>query len=135
MAVGNFSIEASHIMMFARSVGDDNRIYYDDEYAEESEPGAIIAPPTFVQASAQFDPNYGLRPRIDGKGWMGSGKNPSSIVRSAPAPKPAETSSKSESKSGGQSRGGGGGGGGGLHAEQRVYLSPSSSGRRCTNQF
>ena len=100
MAVEKFTVEASHIMMFARSVGDDNQIYYDEDYANSTEPGSIIAPPTFAQASAQFDPSYGLRPPIDGDGWFGSGGKPSGA-------KPRE---------GG---GGGGGGGGGLHAEQR----------------
>ena len=114
MAVDKFAIEASHIMMFARSVGDDNPIYYDAEYAADSEVGGIIAPPTFVQASAQFDPNYGLRPRIDGKGWMGSGAQPSGLM-----PKPGaktESSEKSGSESGGSRQRSGGGG---LHAEQR----------------
>ena len=100
MAVEKFSVEASHIMMFARSVGDDNQVYYDEDYAKDTEPGSIIAPPTFAQASAQFDPNYGLRPPIDGDGWFGSGGKPSG----------------SKPREGG---GGGGGGGGGLHAEQR----------------
>ena len=101
MAVGKFPVEASHIMMFARSVGDENPIYYDAEYAKGTEPEAIIAPPTFVQASAQFDPDYGLRPKVGGDGWFGSGGGPSGA-------KPQEGSG-----------GGGGGGGGGLHAEQR----------------
>jgi len=102
MAAERFPIEASHIMMFARSIGDGNEIYYDEAYAKGTEPGTIIAPPTFAQASAQFDPDYFLRPKIDGQGWFGSGKNPTGA-------KP----------SGG---GGGGGGGGGLHAEQHfVY--------------
>lgn len=103
MAADKFPIEASHIMMFARSIGDDNQIYYDANYAKGTEPGTIIAPPTFAQASAQFDPDYFLRPKVDGQGWFGSGKNPTGA-------KP----------SGGS--GGGGGGGGGLHAEQHfVY--------------
>ena len=34
MAVGKFPIEASHIMMFARSIWDDNQIYYDEVLAE-----------------------------------------------------------------------------------------------------
>ena len=102
MAVEEFPVEASHIMMFARSIGDDNPIYHDEERAKTREPGGIIAPPTFAQASAQFDPNYGLRPKIDGDGWFGSGGKPSGA-------KP-------------RGGGGGGGGGGGLHAEQRfVY--------------
>ncbi len=98
MAVEKFPVEASHIMMFARSIGDANPIYYDEEHAKTTEPGSIIAPPTFAQASAQFDPDYFLRPKI-GEPWFGSGKEPTGIKREA----------------GG---GGGGGGGGGLHAEQ-----------------
>ena len=73
MAVGKFPIEYSHIMMFARSVGDANNIYYDQDYAASTEPGGVIAPPTFVQASAQFDPDYFLRPKI-GQEWFGSAK-------------------------------------------------------------
>jgi len=57
MAVDKFPIEGSHIMMFARSVGDDNQIYYDDEYAKGTEPGKVIAPPTFAQSSALREPN------------------------------------------------------------------------------
>ncbi len=97
MAAKKFPIEAGHILMFARSVGDDNRIYSDDEYAKKTEAGSIVAPPTFVQSSAQFDPDYFLRPKV-GKPWFGSGKNPTGISR--------------------EGGGGGGGGGGGLHAEQ-----------------
>lgn len=97
MTIVKFPIEAGHIMMFARSVGDANRIYYSEEYAKTTEPGAITAPPTFVQSSAQYDPNYLLRPKI-GEPWLGSGKTP--------------TGRKSSEKSGG------GNGGSGLHAEQ-----------------
>ncbi|MCH2336880.1 MAG: MaoC family dehydratase N-terminal domain-containing protein [Pseudomonadales bacterium] len=104
MAVGSFPIEASHIMMFARAIGDGNQIYYDQDYAAEAETGGIIAPPTFVQASAQFDPDYGLRPKIGGDGWFGSGGKPTGV-------KPRDGD--------GEASGGSGGGGGGLHAEQR----------------
>ncbi|MCY4389132.1 MAG: MaoC family dehydratase N-terminal domain-containing protein [Desulfurellaceae bacterium] len=97
MAVEKFPVEASHILMFARSVGDYNEIYADEEYAKTTEPGSVIAPPTFVQASAQFDPDYFLRPK-PGKPWFGSGKEPTGIKK--------------------EDSGGGGGGGGGLHAEQ-----------------
>ena len=101
MAVDKFPVEAGHIMMFARSVGDDNQIYYDEDYAKSTECEAVVAPPTFVQASAQFDPDYFLRPKV-GEAWFGSGGKPTGVVR--------------------ESGGGGGGGGGGLHAEQRyVY--------------
>jgi hypothetical protein len=97
MAVKQFPVEASHILMFARSVGDDNKVYADADYAKGTEAGGVIAPPTFAQSSAQFDPDYFLRPKV-GQPWFGSGKNPTGA-----APR------------GG---GGGGGGGGGLHAEQ-----------------
>ena len=43
MAIDKFLVEASHIMMFARSVGDDNPIYHDEQYAKETNdiiPGA-----------------------------------------------------------------------------------------------
>ena len=104
MAVERFPIEAGHIMLFARAIGDPNPIYYDPEQA--------IAPPTFVQASAQFDPDYGLRPKI-GRPWFGSGKTPSGLQRPAPAEK-----AEGGSSGGGGGGGGRGGGGSGLHAEQ-----------------
>ena len=106
MAVDRFPVEASHIMMFARAVADDNQIYYDEGYAAGTEPGKIIAPPTFAQASAQFDPDYFLRPKI-GQPWFGSGKEATGIERG---------------------KSGGGGGAGGLHAEQHFqyhrHISP-----------
>ncbi|MBP9232713.1 MAG: MaoC family dehydratase N-terminal domain-containing protein, partial [Phenylobacterium sp.] len=80
MATKTFPVEAGHILMFARSVGDGNRVYSDAEYAKTTEAGGIIAPPTFAQASAQFDPDYGLRPKI-GQPWFGSGKNATGITR------------------------------------------------------
>jgi hypothetical protein len=99
MAVDKFPVESGHVMMFARSIGDANEIYYDEDYAKSTDQGAIIAPPTFVQSSAQFDPDYFLRPKV-GEEWFGSAKGPTGITK------------KKES----------GGGGGGLHAEQHyVY--------------
>lgn len=112
MAVDKFPVEASHIMMFARSIADDNQIYYDAEHAAKTEPGKIIAPPTFAQASAQFDPDYFLRPKV-GQPWFGSGKEATGIKRTS---------------SGGGGGGGGGGISGGLHAEQHFeyhrHISP-----------
>jgi acyl-CoA thioesterase FadM len=99
MTIERFPVEAGHVMMFARSVGDPNPIYSDAAYAAASEVGAIIAPPTFVQSSAQFDDDYPLRPKI-GVPWFGSGRTPT-LAR--------------EPRAGG---GGKGGGGTGLHAEQ-----------------
>ena len=110
MAVDKFLIEASHIMMFARSVGDSNPIYHDEEYAKSTEIGGIIPPPTFAQSSAQFDPEYFLRPKVGGEGWFGSGKE--------------ATGSKPSSGSGG-----GGGAAMGLHAEQHFeYHLPVKAG-------
>lgn len=103
MAVDRFPIEASHILMFARAVGDTNPVYEDAEYAASTEVGGIIAPPTFMQASAQFNPDYFLRPQ-PGKPWFGSGKE--ATTRAATIPGNEDSGEKS-------------GGGGILHAEQR----------------
>ena len=73
-----FPVEAGHIMLFARAVGDPNPIYHDAEYAAGTEVGSIVAPPTFVQASAQWDPGYKLRPVI-GEPWFGSGREPTGV--------------------------------------------------------
>jgi len=119
MAVDRFPVEAGHILMFARSIGDANPIYSDEEYARTTEVGHVIAPPTFVQASAQFDPDWPLRPKI-GEPWFGSGKDPTG-ARSNPT------------------RGGGGGGAGaGLHAEQHFeyhrHLKPGDVLRGVTKE-
>jgi len=76
--IDRFSVEAGHIMLFARSVGDTNQIYYDEDYARTTEVGGSIAPPTFVQASVQFEDGYSLRPTI-GEPWFGSGKEPTGV--------------------------------------------------------
>lgn len=100
-------VEATHIMMFARSVADDNPIYYDEEYAKGTEVGHIIPPPTFPRAVAQFDPDYRLRPKV-GEKWFGSGKNATGLTE------PAKTS-------------------GGLHAEQHFeYHKPMKPGMKLT---
>ena len=110
MAIGRFPVESSHILMFARSIADPNPVYYDEEAAKAAGLPGIPAPPTFVQASAQFDPDYVLRPKV-GKPWFGSGKNATSLPP----------------KEGGS--GGGGGNGGGLHAEQHYeYHQPLVAG-------
>jgi hypothetical protein len=103
MAQWSFPVEAGHIMMFARAIGDPNPVYYDEEAARSTEVGGIIAPPTFIQASAQFNPDYFLRPKI-GQLWFGSGKGPTGSNAAPPEP----------SATGDERRGGGVG----LHAEQ-----------------
>ncbi|MGB8195476.1 MAG: MaoC family dehydratase N-terminal domain-containing protein [Acidimicrobiales bacterium] len=82
MSSFDFPVEAGHIMMFARSIGDPNPVYWDPVYAATTEVGHVIAPPTFVQASAQYDPDFMFRPEI-GKPWLGSGKAPTGITLTA----------------------------------------------------
>jgi hypothetical protein len=108
MAIEQFPIEAGHVLMFARSIGDPNPIYADADVAAASEVGVIPAPPTFVTASAQFDPDYPLRPK-PGEPWFGSGREASGAKPTVPS------GAKSHDDDGG---GGGGGGGTSLHAEQ-----------------
>jgi hypothetical protein len=91
-----FPVEAGHILLFERAIG-------------EPEPRTDLAPPTFVQASAQFDPGYPLRPKV-GEPWFGSGGTPTGATKSPVS-------------------GGGSGGGTGLHAEQRYeYHRPVRAG-------
>lgn len=79
-----FPVEATHIMMFARAIGDDNPVYHDAAKAKASEVGGIIAPPTFAQAVAQFDPDYHLRIKTGVK-WFGSAKGPSGVEGKPPS--------------------------------------------------
>jgi hypothetical protein len=65
-----FPVEATHIMMFRRSIGDYS---VPDTGLEKA-----AAPPTFPRAVAQFDADYVLRPK-PGVDWFGSGKAPSGI--------------------------------------------------------
>ncbi len=103
MTVERFPVEAGHIMLFARAIGDTNPAYY----GAMTGAATVPAPPTFVQSSAQFDPDYFLRPK-PGEPWFGSGRNATGVVRA---------------------EGGGGGGGGGLHAEQHYeYHRPLRAG-------
>lgn len=114
MAEFKFPVDASQIMLFARSVGDKNPIYYDAEYAKGTEPGGVVAPPTFVQASSQYDPKFPLRPVI-GEPWFGSGKEATGIK-----PKVRKEGDKSS---------GGGDSARMLHAEQQyVYHQPIRPG-------
>ena len=75
MAEYRFPVDASQIMLFARAIGDKNPIYHDADYASGTEVGGIVAPPTFTQAAAQYDPDFPLRPRI-GEPWFWSGREP-----------------------------------------------------------
>jgi hypothetical protein len=64
-----FPVEAGHILLFARAIGDFSPTYQGAVHeAGEETP----APPTFIQAVAQFTPGYRLRPHQD-EPWFGSG--------------------------------------------------------------
>jgi hypothetical protein len=67
MAVTRFPVEGSHILMFARAIGDPN-----PAYAGALNGTPSVAPPTFVWAAEHFDPHSIVRPR-PGEPWMGSG--------------------------------------------------------------
>lgn len=118
MAEFKFPVDASQIMLFARSVGDKNPIYSDAEYAKGTEPGGVVAPPTFVQASSQYDPKFPLRPVI-GEPWFGSGKEATGI--------------KPKARKAGEKSSGGGDSARMLHAEQQyVYHQPIRPGDNLT---
>lgn len=89
-----FPVDRTQVMLFARSVLDIRPEYWDADDPATKAVGGIVTPPTFVQSSAHWQPNYPLdltRPRPDG----GFGPRREG------------------------SGGGGGGLGRGLHAEQR----------------
>jgi hypothetical protein len=110
-----FPVEAGHIMLFARAIGDYNPIYHDASYAKTTEPGAVIAPPTFERVWAQWDPSYVLRPK-PGQPWFGSAAGPTGLP-----------------ERGSDEEGDGGDGGRGLHAEQRyVYHRHVKAGETLT---
>jgi hypothetical protein len=70
MPVEHFPIEGGHIMCFARACGDANAVF--DYTGSDRDPVTVPAPLTFVQAGAQYDPDYPLRPR-PGQTWPPAG--------------------------------------------------------------
>ncbi len=86
MAEIQFPIEAAHVPMFARALGDPNPVYSDAAYAAAQGLAAVIVPPTFPIAADHFVPDYERRPR-PGVPWFGSGRNP---VSASGGPQPAE---------------------------------------------
>lgn len=78
--IRRFPVEAGHIQLFARAVGDPNPIYSDSDYAVKSSLGSIIAPPTFSEAANHFDEDWPYRPRW-GEPWFGSAATPSGAQR------------------------------------------------------
>src|SRR5260370_30352888 len=75
MAARRFPVEAGHVLAFTRALG------------AADPPGGLpaegdAAPPTFAIASAQFDPDYRLRPRA-GSQWHGSGGDAGLVTEGA----------------------------------------------------
>jgi N-terminal half of MaoC dehydratase len=108
MAEGfEFPVDRSAVMLFARSLGDIRPEYSDPDDPATKAAGGIVVPPTFVQSSAHWQPDYPLdltRPRKAG----------------APSPR-------------GDGGGGGSGLGRGLHAEQHYeYHQPIHAGDTLT---
>ena len=62
-----FPVETAQIALFVRAAGGADVDVFDPE---------LPAPPTFVQSSVQFDPEWPFRPR-PGRPWLGSGREPS----------------------------------------------------------
>jgi hypothetical protein len=76
MPVPRFPVDAGHVLMFARAIGDDDAGYR-TELADPD--GRAVAPPTFTMAAAQFDDDYPLRPK-PGRKWFGSGAGPGEAI-------------------------------------------------------
>jgi hypothetical protein len=102
-----FPVDRSAVMLFARSLGDIRPEYADPDDPATKAVGGIVVPPTFVQSSAHWQPDYPLdltRPRKSG----------------APSQR-------------GGGEGGGGGLGRGLHAQQHYeYHHPIHAGDTLT---
>jgi len=98
-----FPVEAGHMALFARSLGDTHP-QHTDPFADD-----LVAAPTFTQAADHYDPDYDRRPH-PGEDWYGSGREP---IGKAPPP--------------------GEGGGLGFHAEQEFeYHQPVVPGEILT---
>jgi len=72
VAARRFPVEAGHVLAFGRSLG----------FGGGLPRSGDAAPPTFVIAAAQFDPDYPLRPR-PGVPWHGSGGDAGLVTEGA----------------------------------------------------
>jgi acyl dehydratase len=57
MVATRFPVEESLIRIFAQAIADPNPVYVDNDAALAAGFPALIAPPTFVEASRHFDPD------------------------------------------------------------------------------
>jgi hypothetical protein len=100
-----FPVDRSAVMLFARSLGDIRPEYSDPNDPATKALGGIVTPPTFVQSSAHWQPDYAL-----------------DLTRPRKGPAPER-----------RGEGGGGGLGRGLHAEQHYeYHHPIHAGDTLT---
>ena len=107
-----FPVDLTSIMLFASALGETNRIYYDEDYAQKTPLGSVVAPPTFPIASAHWDPDYPLR-------------GVRRVPPSEPRPRQAEALGRAGPSAGG------GGLSRALHGEQRFeYHQPVRPGMR-----
>lgn len=67
----SITVDGSHVMQFARAVGDLTPDFYDVDRLTDTGPQALVAPPTFLMAADHFDPHYIRRPQL-GKPWISS---------------------------------------------------------------
>lgn len=72
-----FPVDRTAILVFAGALGETNPVYYDEEHARATPLGGVIAPPTFVAASAHWNPFAGFPG-----------------VRRIPAPSPAQAAER-----------------------------------------
>src|ERR671914_1721607 len=78
-----FPVDRSAIMLFARALGDIRPEFSDPDDPATKGLGGIVTPPTFVQSSAHWQPDYALdmtrprkgppRERTEGGGGLGRG--------------------------------------------------------------
>ncbi|WP_051026916.1 FAS1-like dehydratase domain-containing protein [Nocardia higoensis] len=123
MAVRRFPIEGGHVLMFARAIGEADALYSDERAALDGLAGVAV-PPTFVQCSAQFDPDFPLRPQ-PGRPWFGSGPSGSTAGASGGRGERGSSASAPEGDTDSADRSDNPSGGSALHAEQRFdYLRP-----------
>ncbi|MDZ7729218.1 MAG: MaoC family dehydratase N-terminal domain-containing protein [Dehalococcoidia bacterium] len=100
-----FPVDLSAIMLFARSLGDIRPEYSDPDSPEAKAVGGVVTPPTFVQSSSHWQPDY-----------------PLDLTRPRTGPPPKHRGDE-----------GGGGLGRGLHAEQHYeYHHPIYAGDTLT---
>ncbi|MFJ9371292.1 MaoC family dehydratase N-terminal domain-containing protein [Nocardia sp. NPDC101769] len=77
-----FVVHGSHLMQFARAIGDTDAAFEDVGRLAATGADALVAPPTFLMAADHFDPTYSRRPR-PGASWIGS--RPSGDGNAAPS--------------------------------------------------